>query len=60
MYRLFFYIGLVLLCLGCKGEQQMALDATSVIKSSGIEIPMYDFIGQPGVSHVWENCRILN
>jgi len=43
MYRLFFYIGLVLLCLGCKGEQQMALDATSVIKSSGIEIPMYDF-----------------
>ncbi len=37
------YIGLILLFISCKGEQKVALDATDVFKSKGVEIPMYDF-----------------
>ena len=43
MSRSFFYIGLVALFINCKGEQHVALDATEVFKSKGVEIPMYDF-----------------
>jgi len=37
------YIGFIILFISCKGEQKVALDATDVFKSKGVEIPMYDF-----------------
>ncbi|GAA4277696.1 TlpA family protein disulfide reductase [Aquimarina mytili] len=36
-------IGIVLFFINCKGEQQVALEATDVFKSKGVEIPIYDF-----------------
>ncbi len=43
MSRLILYFGLAVFFTNCKGEQKMALDATDVFKSNGIEIPVYDF-----------------
>ncbi len=43
MSRSILYIMLVIFFTNCKGEQQVALDATDVFKSKGVEIPMYDF-----------------
>ncbi len=43
MSRSIWYIVLAVLFTCCKGEQKVALDATDVFKSKGVEIPMYDF-----------------
>lgn len=43
MSRFIVYSGLIILFITCKGEQKIALDATDVFKSKGVEIPMYDF-----------------
>ncbi len=43
MSRSIFYIVLVVVLTNCKGEQKIALDATNVFTSKGVEIPMYDF-----------------
>ncbi len=43
MSKLILYIGFITLLINCKGEQTMALDATEVFKSKGVEIPIYDF-----------------
>ncbi|MBQ4820433.1 TlpA family protein disulfide reductase [Aquimarina sp. MMG016] len=37
------YIGLIIFFAGCKGEQKVALEASEVFASKGVEIPMYDF-----------------
>ena len=38
-----YLVGVVFYAAGCKGEQKIALEATDVLKSNGIEIPIYDF-----------------
>ncbi|MEW7292570.1 TlpA family protein disulfide reductase [Aquimarina sp. 2304DJ70-9] len=43
MLRWVIYIGIVILFINCKGEQKIALEATEVYKSKGVEIPTYDF-----------------
>ncbi len=44
MSRLILYTVFIVLFTKCKGEQQtVALDATDVFESKGIEIPVYDF-----------------
>ncbi|MCK8521912.1 TlpA family protein disulfide reductase [Aquimarina sp. D1M17] len=43
MTRYLLYATCLILFYGCKGEQTVALDATEVYKSKGVEIPMYDF-----------------
>ncbi|WP_103071977.1 TlpA family protein disulfide reductase [Aquimarina sediminis] len=37
------YSALIILFTTCKGEKTVALDATNVFESKGIEIPVYDF-----------------
>ncbi|SHJ23666.1 TlpA family protein disulfide reductase [Aquimarina spongiae] len=37
------YLVFLVTLVNCKGEQNVALDATDVYKSKGVEIPMYDF-----------------
>ena len=37
------YLVFLIALVNCKGEQNVALDATDVYKSKGVEIPMYDF-----------------
>ncbi|WP_109299278.1 TlpA disulfide reductase family protein [Aquimarina sp. AU474] len=43
MSRGIVYVLCIVFFAGCKGEQNVALDATQVYKSKGVEIPMYDF-----------------
>ncbi|AXT63200.1 TlpA family protein disulfide reductase [Aquimarina sp. AD10] len=43
MSRLILYAILIIFFTNCKGEQNIALDATDVYKSKGVEIPTYDF-----------------
>ncbi len=43
MSRITLCIILISLLVSCKGEQQVAVDATEVFKSKGVEIPVYDF-----------------
>ncbi len=43
MSRGIVYVLCIVLFANCKGEQNVALDATQVYKSKGVEIPMYDF-----------------
>lgn len=43
MRKLVLYIGLTVLLSNCKGEQQIAIEATNVFSDKGIEIPVYDF-----------------
>ncbi|WP_103865032.1 thioredoxin family protein [Aquimarina sp. I32.4] len=43
MLRFFIYITPLLFFVNCKGEQTVALDATDVFESKGVEIPVYDF-----------------
>ncbi|MDY8134184.1 TlpA disulfide reductase family protein [Aquimarina sp. 2201CG5-10] len=61
MARCILYIGLITLFLGCKGEQQVTLDATEVFKSRGVEIPVYDFNSfKPLLSIDDGKTRIIN
>jgi len=43
MQKRFLYIILTLLFVGCKGEQKIAVEATNVFSSNGVEVPVYDF-----------------
>ncbi|GGX20782.1 TlpA disulfide reductase family protein [Aquimarina muelleri] len=43
MSRWIIYSFLIIAFASCKGEQTVALDATNVFESKGVEIPVYDF-----------------
>lgn len=43
MRKLVLYIGLAILLSNCKGEQQIAIEASNVFSDKGVEIPVYDF-----------------
>jgi len=43
MQKWILHIGFVVLFIGCKGEQQVAIEASKVFSSKGVEIPVYDF-----------------
>lgn len=43
MQKWIFYIGLIVSFISCKGEQQIAIEASNVFSGKGVEIPVYDF-----------------
>ncbi|GAA0725687.1 TlpA disulfide reductase family protein [Aquimarina litoralis] len=43
MRKLILYIGLAVFLSNCKGEQQIAIEASNVFSDKGVEIPVYDF-----------------
>ena len=61
MLKWILYIVLVIFFANCKGEQTIALDATDVFKSKGVEIPVYDFESfKPLLTINDEKTRVIN
>ncbi len=43
MQKYISYAGLIMLLIQCKGEQPLITEANTIVSSSGVEIPVYNF-----------------
>lgn len=61
MSKWIFYIVIGVLCSNCKGEQKIAIEANEVLRSNGVEIPIYDFESfKPLLSIQDGKTRVIN
>lgn len=61
MQKNIIYIGLLVFFFNCKGEQKVALEATDIFSSKGMEIPVYDFKSlQPLLTINDGKTRVIN